>query len=82
MAATACGSFGYKDTAACVIASASANQPIYRVISSGDLLIVPGIGLTKLLVGVYGVKSCGTDGCPFCCGGEGDGGCSPGGELP
>lgn len=65
VAATACGSSGYKDTAACVIASESASQPIFRVISSGDQLIVPGIGLTKLLVGVYGVKSCDTDGCPF-----------------
>ena len=65
-----------------MIASESASQPIYRVMSSGDLLIAPGIGLTILLVGVYGVKSRGVDGCPFRCGGEGDGGCSPGGELP
>ena len=50
-----------------------------RVMSSGDLLIAPGIGLTMLLVGVYGVKSCGFDCGPFR---GGEGGCTPGGVLP
>ena len=67
VAATADGSFGYRETAACVIASAIASQPISLVTSSGDRLIAPGIGRIKLLVGVYGVKSVVPAGAYGCC---------------
>ena len=82
VAATAVGSFGYKDTAAWVIASAISSQQISRVTSSGDLLTDPGIGLTKLETGVYGVKSFGTGGGHACRGMYVGCGCNPGGEIP